>query len=155
MQHQAIETRTRSAQDLRDMLIRWRDYELACARDDHRDEDAEALSVPGDDLDVPCVLENTEMRASLGERHQERLHQIETAFDRLEHGSYGVCEKCGEQISVERLKALPFAIYCIDCQREHEVHQPLRAIGAPFVGRLMSTDEIEETLEDIDPELPR
>ncbi|MGI8554517.1 MAG: TraR/DksA family transcriptional regulator, partial [Dehalococcoidia bacterium] len=46
--------------------------------------------------------------------------QIQDAIRRKEAGTYGICENCGKPINPERLKALPEATLCIDCQRHHE-----------------------------------
>jgi RNA polymerase-binding transcription factor DksA len=45
------------------------------------------------------------------------LRDVISALQRIEHGSFGSCERCGEAISEKRLEALPFARNCIDCQR--------------------------------------
>lgn len=52
--------------------------------------------------------------------HRETLLRIDEALRKLEEGTYGKCEDCGEEISEKRLKVLPFAIYCIDCQEKRE-----------------------------------
>lgn len=52
--------------------------------------------------------------------HRENLQKIDEALRKLEEGTYGICEDCGEEISEERLKIMPFAIYCIDCQEKRE-----------------------------------
>ena len=52
--------------------------------------------------------------------HRQNLQKIDVALRKLDEGSYGSCEDCGEEISEERLKILPFAIYCIDCQEKRE-----------------------------------
>ena len=52
--------------------------------------------------------------------HKETLQRIDEALRKLNEGTYGTCEDCGEEISEERLKILPFAIYCIDCQEKRE-----------------------------------
>lgn len=44
------------------------------------------------------------------------LKEIDRALERVARGSYGVCEGCGEDISQARLKALPWARYCVRCQ---------------------------------------
>lgn len=49
-----------------------------------------------------------------GERHT--LLRIEEALSRIESGSYGICTNCGNEIRAGRLKAMPWARYCIDCQ---------------------------------------
>ena len=52
--------------------------------------------------------------------HRETLLKIDEALRKIDEGTYGKCEDCGEDISVERLKVLPFAIYCVDCQERRE-----------------------------------
>ena len=52
-------------------------------------------------------------------RHSQ-LTQLEEAQRRLEMGTYGRCEGCGEPIDIKRLKLVPFTAYCVDCQREQE-----------------------------------
>jgi DnaK suppressor protein len=52
--------------------------------------------------------------------HRETLLKVDEALRKIEEGTYGRCEDCGEDISVERLKVLPFAIYCVDCQEKRE-----------------------------------
>ncbi len=49
------------------------------------------------------------------------LAAIDAALDRARAGMYGVCEECGEEIPVGRLKAIPFAVCCVDCAREREM----------------------------------
>jgi DnaK suppressor protein len=52
--------------------------------------------------------------------HRETLLKIDESLRKLNEGTYGLCEDCGDPISEERLKILPFAIYCIDCQEKRE-----------------------------------
>jgi DnaK suppressor protein len=52
--------------------------------------------------------------------HRENLQRIDEALRKFDEGTYGICEDCGEEISGERLKILPFAIYCTDCQERRE-----------------------------------
>ena len=51
----------------------------------------------------------------------ETLQRIEEALARLEEGSYGNCFECGEEISPQRLRALPFAVRCRDCEEAREL----------------------------------
>jgi DnaK suppressor protein len=53
----------------------------------------------------------------------ETLQRINEALDRLEEGTYGRCFECGEDISEARLRALPFAVRCKDCEEAREVAQ--------------------------------
>lgn len=45
------------------------------------------------------------------------LRLVGRALRKMELGTYGMCERCGKPISIERLEALPWAILCIDCAR--------------------------------------
>jgi len=51
----------------------------------------------------------------------ETLTKIDAALRRLEEGTYGDCFECGDQISEARLRALPFAVRCKDCEEAREV----------------------------------
>ena len=48
------------------------------------------------------------------------LRWVNRALSKMELGTYGVCERCGNPIGLERLDALPWAILCIDCKRKGE-----------------------------------
>src|SRR5215510_8116796 len=50
----------------------------------------------------------------------ETLNRIDNALSRLEHGTYGNCFECGEEIAEKRLRALPFAVRCKDCEEARE-----------------------------------
>ncbi|MEM7309270.1 MAG: TraR/DksA C4-type zinc finger protein [Planctomycetota bacterium] len=62
-----------------------------------------------------------EFSLELLQRDGETLEQIEEALGRIEKGTFGICGKCGERIKKARLQALPFARYCIECQRQAEL----------------------------------
>lgn len=47
---------------------------------------------------------------------EDLIAQIDAALSRLDQGSYGICERCGQPIPEERLEAKPYAAYCIGCQ---------------------------------------
>jgi len=53
----------------------------------------------------------------------ETLNKIEEALRRLEEGTFGYCYECGEEISEKRLRALPFAVRCKDCEEAREMAQ--------------------------------
>ena len=53
----------------------------------------------------------------------ETLNKIEEALRRLEEGSFGYCFECGDEISEKRLRALPFAVRCKDCEEARETAQ--------------------------------
>jgi DnaK suppressor protein len=60
----------------------------------------------------------------------ETLTKIEEALRRLEEGTFGYCFECGDEISERRLRALPFALRCKDCEEAREVAQQRERLQA-------------------------
>src|SRR2546421_5026445 len=58
---------------------------------------------------------------ALVQMKSETLNKINDALTRLEHGDYGNCFECGEEIAEKRLRALPFAVRCKECEEAREV----------------------------------
>lgn len=54
----------------------------------------------------------------LGRRQKAELLLVDQAIDRLRAGEFGACDKCGDDITLARLKALPYAKNCISCQQK-------------------------------------
>lgn len=75
---------------------------------------------PKDFVDVASDDIDRKMLEALGSQDIKRLKQIDSALVRIEQGRYGVCAKCSKKIPTERLKALPYAVMCIDCQKDEE-----------------------------------
>lgn len=63
---------------------------------------------------------NRELLFSLSDGERDTLIRVEDALERLAAGAYGVCTHCARPIGVPRLKAVPAARYCIDCQEMAE-----------------------------------
>ena len=61
-----------------------------------------------------------ELEFSLVQMKSETLNKINDALVRLEQGTYGNCFECGEEIAEKRLRALPFAVRCKDCEEARE-----------------------------------
>ena len=76
----------------------------------------------GDMYDQASEERDRELDLLLSDRERGKLLQIDDAFARLKEGTYGLCEECGEQINPKRLRIVPFARTCVDCQtdKEHE-----------------------------------
>lgn len=70
----------------------------------------------GDSADTATNMYDKELHLDLTEKNKKLLIDIEEALKKVENGTYGKCEKCGKDISLERLKVLPFAKLCIKCQ---------------------------------------
>jgi DnaK suppressor protein len=60
-------------------------------------------------------------------REQKLLKKIDEAIARIEGGTYGVCESCGEQISHKRLEARPVTTLCIECKTRQEEEEKMHA----------------------------
>jgi DnaK suppressor protein len=60
----------------------------------------------------------------------ETLHKIEEALRRLEEGTFGYCFECADEISERRLRALPFALRCKDCEEARELAQQRERLQA-------------------------
>jgi len=74
----------------------------------------------GDVVDAALDSVQDEISSQLAEVESRELSKIEYALDRMRIGQYGICEGCGCNIPMARLNALPYATYCIKCQREAE-----------------------------------
>jgi DnaK suppressor protein len=61
-----------------------------------------------------------EIEFSLVQMKSETLNKINDALVRLEQGTYGNCFECGEEIAEKRLRALPFAVRCKECEEARE-----------------------------------
>jgi DnaK suppressor protein len=62
-----------------------------------------------------------DIELALLQMKSETFNQIDDALMRLERGDYGNCPDCGEEIAEKRLRALPFAVRCKDCEEAREV----------------------------------
>src|SRR3989338_2805008 len=70
--------------------------------------------------DVATDNYDRELNLDLASTEQKLLNDISIALKRIDDGSYGKCEACEEKISVQRLKAMPYARLCIKCKEEEE-----------------------------------
>ncbi|MHB2026255.1 MAG: TraR/DksA family transcriptional regulator [Elusimicrobiota bacterium] len=70
----------------------------------------------GDTVDEASMSIERELLFELSDSERSTLDQIEAALRKIDRGSYGICESCRKPIAKLRLKTLPFARYCIECQ---------------------------------------
>lgn len=71
--------------------------------------------LPGDAPDAAIVMENDEILHAVRETARSELRHIQHALERLDAGSYGLCEQCGERIESARLRVVPYAVHCSHC----------------------------------------
>ena len=62
------------------------------------------------------------------DRERKLISKIKEALTRIEHGNFGICEECGEDISNERLKARPVTTLCISCKKKQETEERLKGL---------------------------
>jgi len=83
------------------------------------------------------------------------LKLIERAIEKIDAGTYGICENCGEPINRERLEEVPYVIYCVDCQEKLELEEKLslESEETEFVPTRVPLDDSEVPIEEIEEEV--
>lgn len=80
-----------------------------------------------DDLDYADFVSDSFTQGMIANHQLEELKQIETALKKIADGSYGICDMCGVNIPIGRLKAKPFARFCTECRTVFEQEEQKRA----------------------------
>jgi len=100
----------------RAILLKKRQELLASVKSE---PDALSVSIRTPDQDEFAVkAAEQDVIASMLELRSQMLKEIERSLQRLAKGTYGICEACGEEISPARLKAIPWAHFCLTCQEQ-------------------------------------
>jgi DnaK suppressor protein len=112
-------------------LLRAKRTEVSAAL---RNRDEIAVEKAPDDLDQVQLMSERELAIRNLDRDSNLQRQITRALARIEKGSYGVCLYCEEDIPVRRMKAVPWAAFCISCQeqidrREIEVDENIEKLA--------------------------
>jgi DnaK suppressor protein len=94
---------------------------------------AEGLALGTDGTqDMADEASNTyarQMLLGMSERERAMLREIDAALDRLDEGTFGICEECGDPIGEARLKVVPHATLCVDCKADREGRGPPGSAG--------------------------
>jgi DnaK suppressor protein len=104
---------------LRQELIRHRDFLRAEIASQGADPDSDEVNFV-DDMGFADRGHSSEERSqviAVVRALRSNLRDVERALSKMETGTFGICERCGEPISTERLEALPWAELCIDCKQ--------------------------------------
>jgi DnaK suppressor protein len=81
----------------------------------------DAVGDAGDDqADVGAKTYEREHELAMTHNARELLTQTEQALERIDNGTYGTCESCGEAIGKARLQAFPRAVLCVACKQREE-----------------------------------
>jgi DnaK suppressor protein len=78
------------------------------------------MGIDEDFADAGTATFERERDLSIQNNIRDLIDQISRALSRIDHGTYGTCERCGRPIDAARLKALPHALLCMDCKRREE-----------------------------------
>lgn len=62
-------------------------------------------------------MQMQEMAKDAKRRREKRIQELKRAIDRMDSGSYGMCDRCGQWIEFERLEAQPESLYCGSCRK--------------------------------------
>lgn len=124
--------------------------------DESETESSQALSAyDNHPADLATGTFHRELAVGLTVGLNRRLHQVRRAQEKIDDGTYGVCDRCGGMIAPARLSALPEAVYCVTCEREIETPYegpPSEAdvVPMPFGDRReLEHDGVETDGEDI------
>ena len=97
----------------------------------HADDTVSGMTQPKENFPDPTDRASLESERNfmlrIRDRENKLIKKIRSALDRIENGTFGVCEECGENISIKRLKARPVTTQCIDCKTKEEASE--KALG--------------------------
>ncbi|MDJ0782968.1 MAG: RNA polymerase-binding protein DksA [Desulfosarcinaceae bacterium] len=97
----------------------------------HADDTVSGMTAPKENFPDPTDRATLESDRNFMLRIRDREHKlikkVKKALDRIDNNTFGICEKCGDDISLERLKARPVTTQCIDCKTKEEAFE--KALG--------------------------
>ncbi len=113
-------TRKHTIEKLRQVLLRRRQALRKALAGELSELEALNRAASSDEVDIALDSAYDEMNAQLAEMESRELAQIEKALERMEEGTYGICELTGKPIPLARLQALPYTTVRVEAQRELE-----------------------------------
>jgi len=85
-----------------------------------RDASGEISSYTYHMADMATDSFDREFSYTLANNERELIYLIDVALSKIDSGIYGICELCNKKITKKRLKTIPYAKYCLKCQKEEE-----------------------------------
>jgi DnaK suppressor protein len=85
-----------------------------------RDRNAIAVERMSDAIDDWAIAADREMSALALQSGSDLLRQVRLALQAIDDGVYGVCVSCEEEVSLKRLRAVPWALRCVQCQEKED-----------------------------------
>ena len=126
--------------DMRSQVLREISKDLKRGREGAKDEGMDTYDLASDERD-------REISLILTDRERDKVQAIQEALERVDDGTYGMCESCESEITEARLGALPFTRLCVNCQaeREKEAKASRRFDDERAYRKLGATDGDEES----------
>ena len=97
----------------------------------HADDTVSGMTAPKENFPDPTDRASLEADRNfmlrIRDRENKLIKKIKKALDRIENDTFGICEKCGENITLKRLKARPVTTQCIECKTKEEALE--KALG--------------------------
>jgi DnaK suppressor protein len=97
----------------------------------HADDTVSGMTAPKENFPDPTDRASLEADRNfmlrIRDRENKLIKKIKKALERIDNGTFGICDKCGEDISIKRLKARPVTTQCIECKTKEEAVE--KALG--------------------------
>ncbi len=140
MRKAALKVARKRLSEMKQALIKEIRADLRQGRESGKDDGMDTYDLASEERD-------REINFILGDRERGKLQSIEDALERIEDGSYGICELCESEIAPGRLEAMPFSRLCVSCQaeQEKEARSQRRFDDERAYRRLGSTEVDEES----------
>src|SRR6266849_4256881 len=124
--------------EMRRQVLREISNDLKQGREGAKDEGMDTYDLASEERD-------REISFILTDREREKVNAIQEALDRIDDGSYGVCESCESEIAEGRLEALPFTRLCVNCQSDREKEaKTMKRFEEDRTYRRLTTNESDE-----------
>ncbi len=120
--------RTREIERIKAKLIKMRDeilsemgrFEDNMLHQNRKESTGEVSSFTTHPADMGAETAEYEKAYLLASKENKLLNLINRALEHIEKGDYGICSECGAIIPIERLRAMPYSPYCVDCKEKLE-----------------------------------
>lgn len=112
--------KAKEVKKFKEQLIHLKEELLNLVQKTTENEKEYPSSEVGDSVDQAADSSARELLFELNHGERQRLEAIERALKKIEQGHFGICEKCKGIITKKRLKAVPYARFCIKCKAKME-----------------------------------
>jgi len=113
--------------ELKSILLNRKETILNNVRNSRENIDQLKAQDISDELDYADFISDSFKEGMIANHQLNELNQIEDALKKINAGTYGICDMCGVNIPIGRLKAKPFAKFCTECRTVYEQEQLKRA----------------------------